>query len=304
MSPARSTSAIRTNSGQRTGRAGDRADRLAVAHRLPAAAAGRSAAALPDITLARGDVRLGAARGAGRRSDAHDRVFRPHADRAGEQHSGGGGDSEARSEALVPNRALDVDRRRLAADQIRHQPAVAAPAVSPTWPWPKACTTSAQPLAGPMHGSPSGVDGRWPIQTFTFSVGRSPAGREIRAARSRAAPRRVASSALHRARPAPPARPAADPAASSRTPSSRRSASPDSAARCLVRDQRVVATLGLQRHAIAGGGGQYLRPGSGGDHCLVRCDLARVGAHSAQAPPLDAKAERPAPPQFGAQCLA
>src|SRR6185437_8690408 len=39
---------------------------------------------------------------------------------------------------------------------------VAAPAVSPTCPWPKACTTFWHPLAGPMQGRPSGVDGRCP----------------------------------------------------------------------------------------------------------------------------------------------
>ena len=57
------------------------------------------------------------------------------------------------------------------------------------------------------------------------------ADRETPAARNRGAPRRASSSAQRPVRPAPPGRPAAVPAASSHMPSSRHSASPDSAKR-------------------------------------------------------------------------
>ena len=49
----------------------------------------------PDITLARRDAGLGAARGAGRRADADDRVFRPHADGARREAGCGSGLSRA-----------------------------------------------------------------------------------------------------------------------------------------------------------------------------------------------------------------
>ena len=48
-----------------------------------------------------------------------------------------------------------------------------APDASPICPCPNAWNTSAHPLAAPMHGRLSGVDGRCPIQTFTFSAGKS-----------------------------------------------------------------------------------------------------------------------------------
>ena len=71
------------DSGERAGRSGDPADRLAVAHRVSRAAAGRSAAALPGHHARAQHAGLGAARGAGRRAGAHDRILRPDADGAG-----------------------------------------------------------------------------------------------------------------------------------------------------------------------------------------------------------------------------
>ena len=61
-------------------RAGDRAHRVALAHRASATAAGRSAAAPPGYFEGRRSARLGAANPAARRAHAHDRLFRKDAE--------------------------------------------------------------------------------------------------------------------------------------------------------------------------------------------------------------------------------
>ena len=49
----------------------------------------------------------------------------------------------------------------------------------------------------------------------------------------------------------------------------------------------MVAALGLQRHPVAGLGGQHFRPRPGGDHRAVTGDRPIAGLHRAQLPVLD-----------------
>ena len=266
-------------------------------------AEGRSAAALPRHHACAPRTGLGAARATGRRSGAHDRLFRPHADRAQASSTWRRADRK-RSQKRLGRIGPRIDRRRLAADQIRDQP-----------PGCRSCRQADMAMSKGVHhvlatrgraDARQPIRGRWPVAHPDLHLVR----REIMRQVGKHAPRKVAQ---HRG--TLPVRRSIEPGQlhlPGETQTLRRHharhlpvARHHRIARCdaWLRDERVVATLGLQRHAIAGGGGQYLRPGPGGDHRLVRWDLARVGAHRTQPLRLDAKAERPATTQFGAERL-